>query len=1172
MTSYPAFNPPSSYPGPALDNININAPYPTSSWFQEGLVDNIADVDRLAAGTPWYLKPKYLKSKDSNMHVGLYFNSIGPTSTVKDYGNIILQEAPRNQLYVSIEDTEKLTTTEVTDLSVELTYTEGNNITGKCSYARGSPTVNFKTNNYSIILKSLSGLISLEEAPSSGDINKIFYLTSYISIASTLSDNLLPTESDQLYVSSEDTKFYDFVTPIPTTDVDVSYGITVGTNQSSAVNIRFTLENGNEEFIISMPVNNPSNADVTISDDYYHQFIISDDLIGIVITKKGPNGTVYKVYINTKTFGVTVERSVQALVRWIIYTNSQLIFNPTASTVRSIPSDNTSYFNIAYGGKIENDMVDFFGQQFSLDNTIVADAFSENVVDRGEIKLNSYNQEITSEVNQNGEIVELVSWSYVWSYNGGGTLFFPPHLASDDFEVSGVALHDSNLEIESIAYGKVQLYSIITNEITIKTKPIHIDLFQNIDNILNTPGSQNLMGNLLELDILKSIEQLTSIVDGESTTKTSLNPYNFGLIVAKASRVLNLAIEARSKPGIDPDPILINILLGVIRANLITWLNGTNNPPGEISFQLQWDRVWGGIVVPADSINLSDKTAPTSYGNSFYNDHHFQYGYIVYALATLEKLDVGLFTDYPNNIMDLVNDYSNPSNNMFPHLRHKDLFYGHSWATGVPGRKTNIAGTIGAGPVNRQQESASEAINGYFSAYLLGRELRNINLQTHAGMAMYLEIIASRFYYLYENEGSDLGDLSNTGTIGILQTAGKSYTLNFESQPPTFPGRILTINGIQSLPFTEISGNYLTNDIVNPFNPSSDYVERMNQFGLTQNLVRDVLDGSYQPSPPKSDQGPSGVTPYKENVDGYYWGNVGLEILGFDASTTATNTIRRLFKLIVDNAIEDPTRVNLKDFDSLSNTYYILLRLRGDFDIPTCCTPNNHKKKNNNNYDIKDKLLYLNTYIKNKKYEYASSRYTKNKNMDNKEKSIRNRVMPKEDITNTMAVAVKATLPSSTKAEIPSHGQKSEGIVHTKDCKYHNHSKMNKRNDIVDSDIESDYTSSGESRIEVDAKRHNYTYKNNEFIGELLTYNGNKGQCKMCKCLQIKILYNGDNKKHYINKDKIKLCLMMDETNIMKYVKYILIHSANTIKPIQDKKLQSIMKQKEYQDYVNNHM
>ncbi len=1165
MSSYPAFDPPPSYPRPSHDNINLNLPFPTNSWFQEGLVDNIADVDRLAAGTPWYVKPVY-----SQNLVGLYFNSIGPVTTAHHYGNIILQEAPRNQLNISIEDAETLTTTEVTDLSVELTYKEGNNTTGKCSYARGSPLVNFEMNNSSLILESLSGLTSLEEAPNSGVENKIFYLTSKVSVSSTLSDNLIPAETEKLYVSNKDTKFYKFVSPIPETDVSISYGIKEGQNRGSTVDIEFTLEDGNKEFLFSMPSNNPSNADVSIPDGYTHKFLISDEQIGVVVTEEGLDGDVFIVSVNIKSRAITVEKTVQTAVRWLIYTNSLLIFNQGASTVRSIPSSGTNYFRIGYGGTITDGMIDFFGQQFSLDNTIVSDAFKENVVDRGEIKLNSYSQEITNDVDPNGDIVELVSWSYVWSYNGGGTIFLPPHLASDDFEVSGIALHDSALEIESIAYGKVKLYSIITYEITIKTKPIHIDLFQNIANILNTPDSQASMGNLLELDILHSIDQLTFTKEGEETViRKDLNPYNFGLIIAKASRVLNLAIESQNKPGIETDPILINILLGVIRGNLISWLDGTNNSPGTNAFQLQREGIWGGIIVPADSQNITDKTAPTSYGNSFYNDHHFHYGYIVYALATLEKLDVGLFTDYPNNIMDLVNDYSNPTNNMFPHLRHKDLFYGHSWATGVPGLKTNIPGLTGAGPVNRQQESVGEAINGYFSAYLLGKELRNENLQIHAGMAMYLEIIASRFYYFYQNEGSDLGDLSNTGTIGIIQTAGKSYTLNFETQPATFPGRILGINGIQAIPFTEISGNYLTDDLTYPFNPSSEYVKRMDEFGLTQDLVGDVLSGSYVPVPMEKFQNPLILNTYVQE-DGYYWGNVGLEVLGFDASTTPTNVIQRLFSFIARNALENPTDVNLKDFDSLSNTYYILLRLRGDFNISTCCM----KAYDN----IKDTILRLSEYTKNKnkniKYEY--SRYNiKNKKGNN----VINKNRPNECKNNKLNSCVHGSRGIEVKAIIAAPNQ----IIHRKTCK---HSQGNNNGKPIGDDqvirdyrgdyhIESDYTSSGESRITIDSKRHTYTYKNKEFIGELLTYNGDKqikGKCEMCKCLQIKILYSGNNKKHYINKDKIKLCLMMDEPNITKYVKYILIYTANTIKPIEDKKLKSIMKQKEYIKYINHNM
>ena len=51
--SYPQFNPPSNYPRPNnnLSN-NINLPFPTNSWFQEALVDNIADVDRVGK-YPW---------------------------------------------------------------------------------------------------------------------------------------------------------------------------------------------------------------------------------------------------------------------------------------------------------------------------------------------------------------------------------------------------------------------------------------------------------------------------------------------------------------------------------------------------------------------------------------------------------------------------------------------------------------------------------------------------------------------------------------------------------------------------------------------------------------------------------------------------------------------------------------------------------------------------------------------------------------------------------------------------------------------------------------------------------------------------------------------------------------------------------------------------------------
>lgn len=68
-----------------------------------------------------------------------------------------------------------------------------------------------------------------------------------------------------------------------------------------------------------------------------------------------------------------------------------------------------------------------------------------------------------------------------------------------------------------------------------------------------------------------------------------------------------------------------------------------------------------------------------------YNDHHFQYGYYIYACAALGKGDSAWLAQYSRPILDLVRDYANPNTEdpYFPFARNKDWFLGHSWAGGL---------------------------------------------------------------------------------------------------------------------------------------------------------------------------------------------------------------------------------------------------------------------------------------------------------------------------------------------------------------------------------------------------------------------------------------------------------------------------------------------------------
>ena len=63
-----------------------------------------------------------------------------------------------------------------------------------------------------------------------------------------------------------------------------------------------------------------------------------------------------------------------------------------------------------------------------------------------------------------------------------------------------------------------------------------------------------------------------------------------------------------------------------------------------------------------------------------YNDHHFHFGYFVYAAAVLAKERPDFVQTYGSAIINLIRDYSNPAlDNNDPHftfMRNKDWFVG----------------------------------------------------------------------------------------------------------------------------------------------------------------------------------------------------------------------------------------------------------------------------------------------------------------------------------------------------------------------------------------------------------------------------------------------------------------------------------------------------------------
>lgn len=202
--------------------------------------------------------------------------------------------------------------------------------------------------------------------------------------------------------------------------------------------------------------------------------------------------------------------------------------------------------------------------------------------------------------------------------------------------------------------------------------------------------------------------------------------YFSGKILAKLARIVLVANEVGGVPKKD-----FNSAVSTLRAGVEIWLNGSSLSP------MLYDRAWGGIVMCGclytfennkggcsnkypDCPALSD--AGSNFGAGFYNDHHYHFGYHIYAAAVLAKFDPLWGRKFHQHVLMLVRDIVNPSDDdiYFPTWRHKDWYLGFSWASGIV--------TIGGKPWpnGRNQESASEAIAAYEAVALYGDTMAQI--------------------------------------------------------------------------------------------------------------------------------------------------------------------------------------------------------------------------------------------------------------------------------------------------------------------------------------------------------------------------------------------------------------------------------------------------------------
>ncbi|WBW73645.1 cell wall and ascospore endo-1,3-beta-glucanase Eng2 [Schizosaccharomyces osmophilus] len=204
-------------------------------------------------------------------------------------------------------------------------------------------------------------------------------------------------------------------------------------------------------------------------------------------------------------------------------------------------------------------------------------------------------------------------------------------------------------------------------------------------------------------------------------------------------------------------------------------------------FPLNFDKTYKGLISTA---GLKEPLA--DYGNTYYNDHHFHYGYHIYAMAVAGSLNSGWIKDPQTDFVnDLIRDASNPveDDEYFPFFRSFDWFAGHSWSKG-----------LFASGDGKDEESTSEDYNFYYAMKLWGLVKNNNNIINLANLMLGI-IRTSMNAYIYITPKNTIQPKKIRGNYcaGITFMNKVDYTTYFGTDE-------YLKQGIHMIPITPISG------------------------------------------------------------------------------------------------------------------------------------------------------------------------------------------------------------------------------------------------------------------------------------------------------------------------------------------------------------------------------
>jgi endo-1,3(4)-beta-glucanase len=180
-----------------------------------------------------------------------------------------------------------------------------------------------------------------------------------------------------------------------------------------------------------------------------------------------------------------------------------------------------------------------------------------------------------------------------------------------------------------------------------------------------------------------------------------------------------------------------------------------------------------------------------SYGSDEFNDHHFHYGHMLYALGVLATEDPALVERYGKIADAVAHDIAAPEQTeAFPQRRAFDDWWGHSWASGTA--------PFGDG---NNQESSSESVNAWTGLALWADASGDDVMAEQARWMLANEAATALEYWVAPELPAEFGHSS----VGINWQGKRDFATFFNADPSA-------VVGIQLIPMSPTHAAYLAEE------------------------------------------------------------------------------------------------------------------------------------------------------------------------------------------------------------------------------------------------------------------------------------------------------------------------------------------------------------------------